>query len=215
MTLIAEFELSTPILRQAREEHPEVRIRIETIFRSSADEFKLIFWVRARNFEGVDSAIAADRTVRDATLLEATDTGRLYRVTLSESGAERLTYPVAAHHDITFLDITARETARVRARFPDREALFAYRDVCREKDVPFQIRRIYREDPSLKRRYGLTEGQREALRAALEAGYFEVPRETELGEIAAELDVSTQALSARIRRGQRNLLLATLGDDAT
>lgn len=52
----------------------------------------------------------------------------------------------------------------------------------------------------------LTEVERETLRAAVEDGYFDTPREITLGELADRFDVSKPAASKNLRRGQRKLL---------
>ena len=44
----------------------------------------------------------------------------------------------------------------------------------------------------------VTEKQREIVRAAVEKGYYETPRKTSLGDLAAEFDVSRSALSQRL-----------------
>lgn len=51
----------------------------------------------------------------------------------------------------------------------------------------------------------LTETQRETLVAALRSGYYEVPRETALSELAEEFGISSQALSNRFRRAHKSL----------
>jgi predicted DNA binding protein len=56
----------------------------------------------------------------------------------------------------------------------------------------------------------LTRAQREALGLAFDRGYFDVPRDGSLDEMATNLDISPQALSDRLRRGQRNLLEVAL-----
>lgn len=55
----------------------------------------------------------------------------------------------------------------------------------------------------------LTAAERETLRVALEKGYFEVPRETTLVEIAEELDRSDVEASQQIRRGMGAVLRET------
>ena len=52
--------------------------------------------------------------------------------------------------------------------------------------------------------------QRSALVTALEMGYFDVPRQVELADVAAELDLSPNAVSERIRRGEANLFRSAL-----
>jgi predicted DNA binding protein len=59
-------------------------------------------------------------------------------------------------------------------------------------------------------RFGLSQEQREALVLALRRGYFETPSEVGLDELAEELDITRQALSNRIRRGNRNVLRKVL-----
>jgi predicted DNA binding protein len=56
----------------------------------------------------------------------------------------------------------------------------------------------------------VTPGQQNVLVAARERGYFDIPRETTLRELADELDVSHQTLSEHLRRGIMNLVDATL-----
>nr|WP_256487766.1 MULTISPECIES: helix-turn-helix domain-containing protein [unclassified Haladaptatus] len=56
----------------------------------------------------------------------------------------------------------------------------------------------------------MTDEQREALATAFASGYFRVPRETSLSELAETLDISPQAASGRLRRGLERMLGATL-----
>jgi predicted DNA binding protein len=58
--------------------------------------------------------------------------------------------------------------------------------------------------------YGLTAPQRQALLLAAEYGYYDVPRNGTLTDIAGELDISEQAASQRLRRGTRALLESTI-----
>lgn len=58
----------------------------------------------------------------------------------------------------------------------------------------------------------LTEHQERALGRAAALGYFEVPRRTQLGELADRLDMSTSALSELLRRAQGRLISAYLDD---
>lgn len=57
---------------------------------------------------------------------------------------------------------------------------------------------------------GLTPVQRETLTMALERGYFAIPRETNLVELAEELDISDQAVNERVRRGTAKLVASSL-----
>lgn len=211
MTLIVEFELSTPILRDVAAAASQ--LSIEQVYESETGATKLVFWANSRNFEAVESALETDRSVDEYRLLEKMAEKRLYSASLTEWGTERLTHPAAAANDIAFLEITVTGNTQIRARVPSRDALFAYRQSCRERDVPFRLQRIYHESEPENGQYGLSDRQQEALLAALEAGYFDVPREATLSSIAGRLDISDQVLSARLRRGQANLLRNTVADD--
>ncbi|MFC4408568.1 helix-turn-helix domain-containing protein [Haloarchaeobius iranensis] len=57
----------------------------------------------------------------------------------------------------------------------------------------------------------LTARQFEALSAAWELGYYEVPREGSLSEVAASLGCSESAASTLLRKAERGLVDATLG----
>jgi DNA-binding transcriptional ArsR family regulator len=105
-----------------------------------------------------------------------------------------------------------------RVRVADGEALRSLQADCRKRDTEMTVRRLDGsgdggDDGS--DRYGVTERQREVVMAAVEAGYFELPRETTLDELASELGVSDQTVSEHLRRAQRNVLRHTLLDDAT
>lgn len=52
----------------------------------------------------------------------------------------------------------------------------------------------------------LTDRQREVLRVALRAGYFEVPRECTLADVAGALDVDKSTVSGVLRRGEAKLV---------
>jgi len=54
-------------------------------------------------------------------------------------------------------------------------------------------------------RFGLTEQQYEAITAALEHGYYEIPRDASAEDLAGEIGISRQAFAERLRRGHRTL----------
>ena len=58
----------------------------------------------------------------------------------------------------------------------------------------------------------LSPRQREALRAAWETGYFDVPRTGELDAVAARLDCNTSTASDLLRRAQRRLVATALDE---
>ena len=65
---------------------------------------------------------------------------------------------------------------------------------------------IYELDGEHRDEYALNETQHEALIAAVETGYFDIPRESTLDDLAAELDITHQVLSERLHRGHKTLI---------
>ncbi|MFB6268782.1 MAG: helix-turn-helix domain-containing protein [Halobacterium sp.] len=60
----------------------------------------------------------------------------------------------------------------------------------------------------------LSDRQAEVLEAALAAGYFEWPRETDADELAAELDITRATLLEHLRKAERTLLEDSLSKTA-
>lgn len=52
----------------------------------------------------------------------------------------------------------------------------------------------------------LTEKQRDTVELALETGYYDRPRGTDLAELAGKLDISRSAVSQRIRAAETTLI---------
>ncbi|MFC6875459.1 helix-turn-helix domain-containing protein [Halobellus marinus] len=93
---------------------------------------------------------------------------------------------------------------------------FANRDTFNEfssfwqQNADFQLLRLTHDDESKPAGDGLTDRQREALRIAYKRGYFEIPRQASLEDIAAELEISASSVSERLRRAQTELIEETV-----
>jgi predicted DNA binding protein len=77
------------------------------------------------------------------------------------------------------------------------------------------LERVYplgdEEEGAVAARWDLTTAQEEALRVALDAGYFEIPREATASEVASRIGISKSAFLERLRRGQSSLVAQALG----
>jgi predicted DNA binding protein len=102
----------------------------------------------------------------------------------------------------------------VQLLLPNREALNAVWNYATENDIGLTIIEVYgNEDAGGESSYGLTDEQRTTLKIAHEKGYFSEPRDTSLREVAEEMELSSTAVSGRLRRGLRNLIAATILTD--
>lgn len=60
---------------------------------------------------------------------------------------------------------------------------------------------------------GITDKQREAVETALEIGYYETPRQADLGAVADRLDISESATSQRLNAAETKLVRAFLDEE--
>ncbi|WP_227380783.1 helix-turn-helix domain-containing protein [Haladaptatus halobius] len=86
----------------------------------------------------------------------------------------------------------------------------AIQGFAKKHGLDLDVDRLYDVDDARHVRFGLTESQHDTLVKAYERGYNTIPRETDAGELAAELGISHQAVGKRLRRATGNLIESTL-----
>ena len=95
-------------------------------------------------------------------------------------------------------------------RVVDRESVSSLYDRLDAAAVTPTIVRLFGLAAETTSQCGLTPRQYETLVAAIDHGYFEIPREVSMQELSEELDISHQALSERLRRAYRVLVTSEL-----
>ena len=99
----------------------------------------------------------------------------------------------------------------LEVRFPDHETLSSFQEYYVDREIAVTIERIYNPTkPDAGPWYGLTQPQRVALTAAVENGYYALPREISTKELADGFDISDQAMTERLRCGIMALVSNTL-----
>jgi hypothetical protein len=93
--------------------------------------------------------------------------------------------------------------------FVDRDAFSEFSSFW-QRNAAFRLHRLTRDGESEPPGDGLTDRQHEALRIAYERGYFDIPRQASLEDIAEEIGVSPSSVSERLRRGQTQLIEETV-----
>lgn len=160
----------------------------------------------------LEARLAADPTVREYELVDWSDGTGIYYIahtpeTLLISNVVTDVNGILAHTE------TKGNGWLARLLLPDREALSEIWEFATEHNISFEILEIYGDDDTGPgESYGLTDEQTTALQTAYEEGYFEEPREISLDEVASVMDLSSTAVSGRLRRGMRNLIAATIAD---
>lgn len=201
------------VLADTLTELPGIRIEIQRVV-GGTDYVTPYFWAAGGDLVAFDRELRSDDSTRDVVALQDSDDERLYRVEWEPS----IPTLVDAVSDVraTILNAVNDEAGRWQTKllFPDRGSLSEFHEYCLDRGFSLTLKRVYRpENPQAHAAYGVTEKQREALEAAYRAGYFDVPRDHTLSEVADELGISRNALSARLRRGHRNLLSRILVHD--
>lgn len=98
----------------------------------------------------------------------------------------------------------------LKLQFVDQEALEEFQTYFNERGYAFELQRMHHGTVPKEREYDLTPEQHEALVTALGMGYFSVPRDAQIEELADELGISTNAVSERLRRATGALTENTL-----
>ena len=168
--------------------------------------------------DALEPALTDAADVDDWTLVGTAGETRRYQATPALSFAEQLGDEIDDLAGLEALAQTDTIVERIEVQpggwrqtgwFATREAFESFASFWRDQ-ASFRLRRLTRDGEPEPPGDGLTDRQREALRAAHEMGHFEVPRGASLEEVAAELDISASALSERLRRAQTRLVRETV-----
>lgn len=192
----------------------DVDIKVVTQGNTNPGTSEFPFLVEYPDRAALEGTLDEDPTVDEYELIEWADATGIYYI---EHSPETKLVSTAVSDANGFLVHTESEGSGwlVRVLLPDRTALNSVWEYALDNDMSLDIIEIYRnENAGSESSYGLTDEQRTALLMAYEKGYFVEPREMSLDALADELDLSSTAMSGRLRRGMRNLIAATLvGED--
>lgn len=184
---------------------PDMQLELERIIPTGPAVLPFV-WATGKAFDAFEEKVRDSPLVRGLIELDRVDDSALYRIEWEDPGDDLIAGIAAA--DATVLEARGDDGWQFRLRFPDHEGLSSFYDYCTENDISIHVERTYTlsAEAGRRRRFDLSREQREALVLALRRGYFATPSEATLEELAAELDISPQALSNRIRRGTEQVL---------
>jgi predicted DNA binding protein len=156
--------------------------------------------VRRRNPDEVVEAMRAHSSIHDHERLEADDQRSLgkYETTdtalyeFVEQSGFTIEFPVDVQNGWYEFDLTGT-----------REEFETLRDTLEASPLPFELESLVSTTDSESL---LTARQRELLDVAVREGYFEVPRECTLSELAETVGVDKSTASTVLRRGEATLL---------
>lgn len=207
---VAEFTVpsDTFVLGQVLRNHQDVRIDL-TQFVPTGDSLVPYFWAETEDEAAFKASVRADDRVATLTRLDGGNERHLYNIEWATE-IDGFTTALEAHDLIVEAATGTPETWRFRVRGPDRGNLSSFQDTLSDKNIPIEVTRVWQPNDPQADAYGVTAKQREALELAFTEGYFAVPRESNLSDLAEMMNITRQSLSRRIARGLHSLVANTL-----
>ncbi|WP_266077046.1 helix-turn-helix domain-containing protein [Haladaptatus caseinilyticus] len=207
MSTIAEVEIPAQefALRKTLEQVPDAEFDVVRVAAHDSKHVLPYIWATADDFDALNDALENDPSVDELRILEDLGDERLYRMNWVDQ--IRVVIHILIEEEATILNLRGKENRwRLRILFPTRDALSATYEFCEESGLSLDVRNIYEMSETRHGLFGLTEEQHETLLMALEAGYYDVPRDATADDLSDNLNISHQAISERLRRGHRSLV---------
>lgn len=152
-------------------------------FAAALDDDDRIRYLHLARFDGRQNGRCLSK--RPCVVHDLVSAGLIVESLRYQEGSATVTGAVVGHEVLRGVLNTAGETV----------------GVALERAYPLQTD----DEGAIAERWNVTPRQEEALRAAVERGYFTVPREATAVEVAADLGISKSAFIERLHRGQHAL----------
>ncbi|MCH7659714.1 MAG: helix-turn-helix domain-containing protein [Euryarchaeota archaeon] len=210
MSIIGEFHVSADdfVLAQTMSQKPDLRFELER-FIPIAGSMMPYLWVGGNGLRSLQTATAADPTVENLRLIDPLNGGGLFHVEWGKT--HQMVTAGCTNGDEALVQAVGQEDEWfLKIRFGTRKSLGSFQSYCDTHDIDFDLLRLYDIQAPKLAQYDMSARQRDAIVAALKLGYFDVPRNCALSDVAAELDLSVNAVSERIRRGEANMFRSAL-----
>lgn len=177
---------------------------------TSVDTVRALMWLYTPEAVAVEELLDADPSVGEYVLMTEVADGVLYR----QEWVRDIAFLQHVMRDAKATVLDAYGTGqgwRLCLTYPNHEGVRSTRAFAESRDLTFQVTNVRSIPDGPLDRFGLTTQQYEALYEAWRLGYFDVPRSVDLQRVAAELGISQQAASERLRRGHETLVREFLG----
>ncbi|MBX0297955.1 helix-turn-helix domain-containing protein [Halomicroarcula sp. F27] len=209
--LIIEFTVpaETFILAHTLRAVPDIIVELEQFVPTYGEGFPYLWVTDNDDDTSFEEHAAEDPTIVTYSQAADLDGGALYEVEWTDTETPILEW--LRNHDVVVLEAEGNDDKwTFKLRVTSRAVLSDLQRYCNDHDITFDLIRLYElTDPKMGQ-YNITAKQREILLAALEHGYFEIPRETTLKELGDMVGITKRAASERLRRAHTNLVSNTL-----
>lgn len=210
--LVVEFTVPTDefLLASTLETVPDAIVEFEQFVPTNSDPLPYL-WATDCDRAAFEEVVAADPTVERVRRVAGFDSGALYELDWAGLDDGDGIYSWLRANRATVLQSESLDGEWLfKLRLPSRAELGDLRTHCQENDISFRLVRLFSMTEPKMGQFNVSEKQLEVLVTALEMGYFEIPRDATLTEVADEIGISPNSASERLRRAQTNLLNNTV-----
>ncbi|WP_436343467.1 helix-turn-helix domain-containing protein [Natronorubrum sp. FCH18a] len=207
MTSIADIEIPAEGTGAGElfEAVPSLTCEMERVIASSGHGL----WLSGPSQDAIEDALDDAAAIGGYALINSDEDRWLYDIEFEPDTVD--VFELVIQEEGTVLSASASSgTWLLSIRFTDRESVSSLYDRLDEEGVVPTIVRLFDLAEESHSQCGLTARQYETLVAAIDHGYFEIPREVSMQELSEELGISHQALSERLRRAYRALVTSEL-----
>ncbi len=207
MTSIADIEIPADGTGtgQLFEAVPSLTCEMERVIASSGHGL----WLAGPSRSEIEAALDEADAIGTYSQISSDEDRWLYDIEFEPDTVDP--FEIVLEEGGTVLSASASDgTWLLSIRVVDRESVSSLYDRLDDNGVTPTIVRLFDLAEESHSQCGLTARQYETLVAAIDHGYFEIPREVSMQELSEELGISHQALSERLRRAYRALVTAEL-----
>lgn len=211
MSVITEFTIPADAfaLDTTFEAVPQATFEVERLATHSREWVMPFLWATHDDMGAVEDALRSDPSVDELDMIGQTGNIGQFKAEWNED-FQGLIDEIVDQHGIMQEAEAGGGTWYLKLKFIDQDAVSEFQAFFREQGYNFELQRRYDSATAKEREYDLSPQQREVLVTGQDMGYFEVPREAQIGDLADELGISTNAVSQRLRRATKNLTRNTL-----
>lgn len=194
-------------LGQAFREFQDLTVRLERIVPLQAEPLPLL-WVTNEDRSAIEAALREHPQTKDVQYITTANDEELFEVRW-QPGLDGLIRTMIETDARLLKAEGTTEEWEFRLRFATHEDLTAFNQAVTDHGIPLLLRQLHNPaestDPS-----SLSTKQRETIKQAYRRGYFNVPRDSTITDLADTMGISDSALSQRLRRGLSVLVRETL-----
>lgn len=191
----------------------DLRLAFDCVVPTGTDGFKYL-WAYTKSQEEFQRVSAGDPGIKEIRKVHVGETEGLYEVSL-DLDADGFLWCLRESALAVLRGFGSVPRWKFELRFQNYGAVDRFQSLCREEGISYSVEEVQTDCAVSSSEETLTPVQRETIELALKWGYFKVPRQTTIVELAEELGVSDQAVSARIRRGMQTLAQQFVGSEVS